>query len=237
MRFRIPALATLVIAAFLLASCSQVPKPTSYPVNFQKKMQAVHHWDVLAAELAVEIKRTLEENAYVGDTPVYVRTKEPSTFSKVFNPLLEAQLMKHGLRVSETGENALWVDYEILLVKHRSDRQASSRRVTPGVMGLAGAMIINIADLVSSKAEEAAGWAAVGSLELLNLIGVFDGQSASGSENPVSDYELVFLTKIIASNTVLARNSRIYYINDKDVWHYQPRTDTRLKSFSVTNTQ
>ena len=52
--FRIPALSALLVAAALLAGCGtlDVPRADNYPATGQKKARAVHHWDVLAGDVA-----------------------------------------------------------------------------------------------------------------------------------------------------------------------------------------
>ena len=40
---------------FALVGCAQAPKPTAYPLTFQKKMQAASHWDLLAEDVADQI--------------------------------------------------------------------------------------------------------------------------------------------------------------------------------------
>ena len=39
-------------ATATLGACAPVPMPESYPLSYQKKMQAAHHWDLLAMHVA-----------------------------------------------------------------------------------------------------------------------------------------------------------------------------------------
>jgi hypothetical protein len=51
---RTQARAALLAAAALLAGCGtlDVPRADNYPATGQKKARAVHHWDVLAGDVA-----------------------------------------------------------------------------------------------------------------------------------------------------------------------------------------
>jgi hypothetical protein len=42
----------ILVAAALTMSCGRIPEPVGYVQSEQNKMQATHHWDVLAADLA-----------------------------------------------------------------------------------------------------------------------------------------------------------------------------------------
>ena len=45
----------LLLPAFLISCRSQIPIATNYPYSEQQKMQAPHHWDVLAAEVVEQL--------------------------------------------------------------------------------------------------------------------------------------------------------------------------------------
>ena len=67
------ALLTAVAVVPLLVGCAQVPKPSAYSFSYQKKMQAAHHWELLARDVA---KGVALEYAGLVDGGVYV---EPGT--------------------------------------------------------------------------------------------------------------------------------------------------------------
>jgi len=55
------ALTLVLFGSFLFTACSHAPVPLaeSYPFSKQKKMQAAHHWDVLAGHTATRIQASL----------------------------------------------------------------------------------------------------------------------------------------------------------------------------------
>ncbi|MBW6520249.1 MAG: hypothetical protein K0A99_04435 [Desulfoarculaceae bacterium] len=65
---------TALICLFALScsGCTRIPQPTTYAYSEQQKMQAAHHWDVLANDVADQINKTLVRNDYVSE-PVFVR--------------------------------------------------------------------------------------------------------------------------------------------------------------------
>ena len=92
----------ILISACILCSCSNVPKPTKYPISFQKKMQATHHWDVLATDIAKEVKLTLRDREALGQQ-IYLEPNDKSLFSQVFTQLLHNVVHTHRLIVSGLG--------------------------------------------------------------------------------------------------------------------------------------
>ncbi len=56
-----PLLLTLLVGSLLVSACSHTPVPLaeSYPFSKQQRMQAVHHWDVLAEHVATRIQASL----------------------------------------------------------------------------------------------------------------------------------------------------------------------------------
>jgi hypothetical protein len=44
-----------VLFLFLLAGCARVPKPTLHEYSYQRHMQAAHHWNVLANDVADQV--------------------------------------------------------------------------------------------------------------------------------------------------------------------------------------
>ena len=67
--------ATLLILCLGLGACaSQVPVATTYPISFQRKMQAAEHWDILAADVANRLRDTL----LIGPAPA---AGQPSKYS------------------------------------------------------------------------------------------------------------------------------------------------------------
>lgn len=87
----------VVLAATLLAGCSNldVPRADNYPATGQKKARAVHHWDVLADDVAA---RVAEKTAAwpEGGQPIHVTVADNSSFNQGFLKLLRVRLLNKG---------------------------------------------------------------------------------------------------------------------------------------------
>lgn len=92
---------TALVAALALGACStlDVPRADNYPATGQKKARAVHHWDVLAADVA---RRVAEKIATwpSGEHPIYVSTADKSSFNEGFLKLLRVHLLEVGVTLS-----------------------------------------------------------------------------------------------------------------------------------------
>ena len=101
----------LVTVLCLASGCVRMPQPQGFPYSNQPKMQAAHHWNVLANDVANRINNELIRRNYL-DSALHVRhncTKpdgcgpgSASPFDEGFNDLLTTQLVDQG-NVSPAG--------------------------------------------------------------------------------------------------------------------------------------
>ena len=122
-------LATLV---FMAGCYTQTPRPGTYKYSTQHKMQSADHWDLLAEDVAGQIRETLRKWGYLNQ-PVYVRPAcgaplgpcqshpEPP-FREGFYDLLTTRLVNQGLKVSSEESGALVVTNKVQVLWHRADR-------------------------------------------------------------------------------------------------------------------
>jgi len=206
----------LCLCALLFSSCVRVPQPAGYAFGEQQKMQAVHHWDVLANDVANQINVELIAQGHL-NTPVYVQHScgqpndcgpgETFPFDEGFNDLLTTQLVNFGVPTKvEVDENSLIVNYKVQVVYHQSTRFQNPR---PGVITALTAGIMVFRNAPAEIAAVAGAIAADGLLATTVLSG---------------HYEVIITTSIVDDNLYLMRKSDIYYINDPDFWHYQQTT-------------
>ena len=91
----------------LICSCSRIPEPAGFEYSSQSKMQAAHHWDVLALDVANQINKELIKDDLL-NTAVYVKKtcgeddapckpNETSQFDEGFHDLLVTQLVRYGV--------------------------------------------------------------------------------------------------------------------------------------------
>ena len=211
-----------------LAACGRIPEPTGYPHSHQQKMQAGHHWDVLAADIANQINNELILNDYL-DTPVYVRQTcgdenqpckpfETTVFEESFRDLLITNLVRLGVPTSPTqGDKTLVVNYKAQLVYHHARRW---RTLKPGLITALTAGVLVIRNAPSE-------------LIVLATAGAIDFANAALSS--VSNFEVIITTSVVTDSNYLFRNSNIYYINDKDSWHYlTPSSPQEIRLTSAT---
>ncbi len=202
------------ILVLSLAGCGRVPEPVGYNYSVQPKMQAVHHWDVLATDLASQINNQLVRNGFV-ERPVFVQEtcgndsrpcqpNQTSTFSESFRDLLISRLVAFGVpTVSAPGKDSITVNYKAQLIYHPDP---GVRTIQPGLLTTIGAGIVVLRNAAESPL------IFVGGL-LLDL--------ANASLTGKSDYEVMITTSLTEKNAYIFRQTDIYYINDADFWHYQ----------------
>ncbi len=205
----------MLIALLLLPTgCARVPEPATYDYSAQQKMQASHHWDVLAADLANEINTAL----ILGDhlmAPVYVRETcgnedqpcEPArttVFNEAFRDLLITHLVRLGVPTATTpARGTITVHYKAQPVYHHAQRM---RTIKPGLLTSLSAAVI----VLRNAPWEVAAIALAGGLDALN--------AAYAS---LDRFEVVVTTSMVVNERYLYRNTSIYFINTKDSWHYQ----------------
>lgn len=215
MRFFFAALVVL----HLMFACARIPEPVGYEYSKQQQMQAAHHWDVLAIDIANEINNELIQNDYL-DTPVFVRqtcgdensTCDPlqtTTFNETFRDLLITHLVKLGVPTSSANsKETITINYKAQPIYHHARRW---RTIRPGMLTAltAGVMVIK-----NAPAEIIA----------IATAGAIDGLNAGYTSS--SNFEVIITTSMITKQNYLYRNSNIYYINDADSWHYQTHSTT-----------
>ena len=122
------ALLTFVIIVLLgLVGCApQVPVATGYPQTSQQKMQAVQHWDVLAADVARSLSGALAGVNGEGTTVLYVQPPENLyVFGRAFYNLLITELIQNGFGVSlDPLEADLEVAYDVQVTAESLDIDA-----------------------------------------------------------------------------------------------------------------
>jgi hypothetical protein len=214
----------LGIGSTLLAGCfgthtSQAPIATTYPISEQQKMQAAHHWDVLAQHQA----ELLTQNELLKSQPLYIQgAAQPTPFSTAFDTLLTSQLVAKGAYVKTSPAQAARVSYKVQVVEHK-DRgyiRAPEGAVTALAAGVAVATVP-----FNNWAEPA--------LALIPLAAATD--LFSGSWTSETNQEVLITTQVTLADQVVYSNSNIYYINPGDNAHYKPAGGgAKLKNVPVS---
>lgn len=210
-----PSTLPYVLALLLVGGCAgRIPEPIAYPYSQQQKMEASHHWQVLADDLANRINNELiitdnaNKSVFVketcGNEATPCNPTETSSFNEAFRDLLITNLVGYGIPTKkQNDEETLEIHYKVQIVRHASERM---RTLQPGLLtGLSAAIVV----LRNAPAD----------LVTLAVGAASDVANANMTIN--GHYEIIITTSMLASGKYLFRASDIYYINDKDFWHYQ----------------
>jgi hypothetical protein len=194
------------VLTFLISCTSQIPVATNYPYSEQQKMQAPHHWEVLAAEVVGQLNQSRRVSNSMPifvvpkfhspdkeDTTIWTATK-PLTeadesdrlvtipFKRAYQNYLIAQLVNAGYTVvNESKAAELVMTFDIQLVKH-NNRPVRS----PDIISKFGRVLAGAAD------------------------GAYIGIEASS-------YEVVITTSVKKGNTYVMSHTGTYYI-DAPLW-------------------
>lgn len=203
------------LSLLLLASCSsRIPEPITFPYSQQQKMEASYHWKVLAEDLANRINNELinsdniSKSVFVketcGDEAKPCNPTETSSFNEAFRDLLITNLVGFGIPTQQLKDDeSLNILYKVQIVRHNTER---IRTLQPGILTALSAAITVLRNAPSEVVTIALGIAADAANTSLTLNG---------------HYEIIITTSMISGGKYLFRASDIYYINDKDFWHYQ----------------
>jgi hypothetical protein len=185
-------------------------------------MQASQHWEVLSKDLANRINNeliitdNLDKAVFVketcGDEANPCKPNETSSFNEAFRDLLITNLFDYGIPTnSMQDDETIEVLYKVQVVRHNADRV---RTIQPGLLTALSAAIVVLRNAPTELIILATGVAA----DVANSNWVSSGH-----------YEVIITTSMVTDGRYLFRASDIYYINDKDFYHYQqsqPQTTT-----------
>ncbi|GAB4299267.1 MAG: hypothetical protein Fur0034_10840 [Desulfuromonadia bacterium] len=214
----------LLILLLLLTACaSQLPIPANHPLSTQKKARALHHWELLADDVARETIRSLSRHDIDRETPLFVSLPEKqSTFTSIFRKLLEAKLTRHGAVVTSDPSDAITLRYETDLVTHGSSRYTH----IPATATLLTAGTWVIRDISSSSSGLVPG--------TLALAAAADLGAGHYAGLPTAT-ELMVTSAILDDDVYLMKKTDIYYIEDADLSLFTtPPAPPKGREFTVT---
>lgn len=221
----------LSLGGCFYANTSQAPIATTYPYSEQQRMQAAHHWEILARHEADKIltrERVRFRDLYIappaqGAFSAY----SGGEFDRGFRALLTSELVTRGANVmTAPSDNTASVEIDVGVVQHR-DRGFVRPPVGAFTALTAG---IAVATLPINHWREPA-------LGLIPAAAVAD--VTSGSWTYTGNEEIIVTTRIVDGERILYSSSNIYYINAGDRRQYAPNLVPRAPvtpSVSVTDT-
>jgi len=232
-------LVATLAAVFMLAGCGtlDVPRADNYPATGQKKARAVHHWDVLAGDVA---GRVAEKIALwpAGEYPVYVTGSDKSSFNVGFVKLLKVHLLNRGVALS-TVPTAVELDVQTQVVEH----QSGAPRATPAIAGTAlGAGVgvwrdwaVHYSDRTLLPGVATA--LGLGAGVALDMARLYTYGAAAGGPTRT---EVLISTNLKSADRYLAGTADLYYIEREDAELYLPEVPlpmpapTPVKTWRVT---
>jgi len=207
--------APLLILCLGLGACmSQVPVATTYPVTFQKKMQAAEHWDILTADVANRLHDALigsDTQPGCSEQPkclIAFHVQQPrynSDFGEAFRNLLITHLLEQGFLVSENPADGLPLTYDIQVVSHK-DR--GFIRPTPGLFTALTGSVLVLRDMADHDAAAA------------TMLGAVALDVATGFVTDTPNSEIIVTTSVMRGDRYVIRLRDIYYISDNNVDQY-----------------
>lgn len=198
----------------LMSSCSRIPEPVGYDHSTQQKMQAAHHWNVLANDLSNKINNELIRSDFL-ETPIFVKEtcgsdsepcekKATPEFNEGFRDLLITELVNYGIPTSAIPDReAITVNYKVQVIYHHTKRM---RTLRPGLLTY---LTTAVAVLRNAPDE----------LIAIGIAGAIDYANTAYAKT--SNYEVIITTSMVFRNKYLFRSSDIYYINGADYHHFQ----------------
>lgn len=196
---------------------AQVPVPTAHPLTTQPKMQAVHHWEVLAEDLARQIQAVLDQSVLERQFPVHVAPSGTTPFAKSFHALLITKLVERNIAVASKVTDALVLSFDIEAVRH-------TQRFLRTGMGVYRALSPDVIVHRSSLNPHDG----VASLINQSLLEAAEVNVESGAyTHDLPRMEILITTSLVFGERFLMRDSSIYYINDTDWWHYKQHAQPR----------
>jgi hypothetical protein len=193
-----------------LAGCapgtSQTPVPITYPRTEQHKMQAAHHWDVLAAFEAEQILGGIRDRT----KPIYIEAPavEDSDFKRAYHYMLGEHLVRMGgLLVTKPLVGAVRVEYIVQVLNHKDRGYVAP---APGTYTALGGSAFLVGQAVQHWAHPE--WVAMPLL--------FGADLFSGGWAKVEPTEVIITTRVQEGSLVLMSDTDVFYYNPGDTNHY-----------------
>lgn len=202
-------------AVLLLGGCSSldVPRADNYPATDQKKARAVHHWDVLADDVASRIAGKISAWP-AGEYPIYVASSPGDTsFNNGFRKLLITRLLDKGVTLA-TQPTAVTLTFETQVVQHQA-RVASMGPMPWTRLALGVGVARDWYLFHQSVGSMLGGVVALGAVTDLTQYAI-SGPAAGGPTRT----EVLITTSLEGGERYLARTADVYYIEQDDAMLY-----------------
>lgn len=217
----------LLVGALTLNGCTRVhqaqaPVAITYPYSEQQRMQAAHHWQVLARHEASGILKSRRVRFKSLHLPT-AETDREGVFARGFRDLLTSQLVSRGANVTTLPGLSAEVHVKVERVRHR-DRAYQRPPVGAFTALASGIGVVNLA------LEQ---WSAP-AVKLIPM-GAVAADLTSGNWTYTGKEEVIITTQVIDDGSILYSSSNLYYINAGDRDHYDPQSIARPEPVHTLN--
>lgn len=213
----------LALFSFAFFGCSPAPHLCHPEFSYQKKIEAAHHWEILAEDFSKQIAASLEtENGQTVsasglDKPhIYIQTNDLSPFGKAFRSNLVNELLSFGYHIAHRPDDALTLRWSVQKISHKADRRMSS---FPGAFTAITALGYGVYKIFDESTAFAATITTGAVIDLEDQFGdsVFPGH--------VPHTEINLIMSISDNGVLLSRQTGTYYVNEEDRCHYDDIAD------------
>jgi hypothetical protein len=217
---------SVLLLVLFLFGCSQVPQPSTYGYSKQKKMQAAHHWQILAEDVADQVKTGLYGTDFGYDIPIYISHGDGTPFDYVFHSLLTSEFLNRKIHVSTKKQGSIEMKVDAKILTH------NSREVHyPAHKWTALAIGVNVLRAAYRSSLEHVIAAAIPA-------GIVADAAFASNAGEIPSNEVIISTSLDYNDKVIIHNVDIYYINEPDWWHYDNnpyKKDTNTKTYKTVS--
>jgi hypothetical protein len=203
-------LSCLAIACALVGcgSINGVPADKSFSVPDQYILKSAAHWKLIADDVAHHVASTLRSKEMLSGIAVrVVEPDEPTNFSKVFIPMLQAALLQQQVVLSADPNHPTQLKLKVDEVVH----SPSYRKGTLTALG-AGLLVLRDAWYYESFHLTNAG----------GLLGAAVADLYAANAMPLPQIELVLSTAVEHEQLIISAKTDIYYLSSDDASAYRP---------------
>jgi hypothetical protein len=194
---------------------SEAPVPKLFPLTTQEKIQAVHHWDLIAGHTADLVKKGLESSYPRRVRGIYVSPSGITPFEKVFHALLITHLFEEGLSVCNDPKDNLILSFDIELVKHPTRVIGIDSEVYDS---LGPGLVVRTGSPAPQARKDAGRDYRVSKTTRLS-------HEVGDHLFTLPENEIILTTSLTQNGSYMMRNSSIYYIDDPEWWQYVQKAD------------
>lgn len=212
----------MVLAAAWLAGCStlDVPRADNYPATGQKKARAIHHWDVLAQDVAARVAERIATWPQ-GENPIHLSAPDASDFNESFVKLLRVHLLDRGVTLSAV-PTAVQLQVQTQVVQHGSDSHVNPINPLPVTTLAGGIGVLRDWQVHYSDRTLLPGAATAIGLGLGLAVDLARRHTEGDAAGGPTRTEVLVTTTLTNGPLYLSGTADMYYIERDDAFLYTP---------------